>query len=114
MYQIYGLFFNVYSSVVPVLPPISTTAGSNSPSRHTPSLTAHRSRPHLDQHSQGGLRTTLHSTESTEDHPREQWASNKELVVKVTELSAELGRMKAVIGHLEAERSSQDVWLKER
>lgn len=65
----------------------------------------------MEQHSQGSLRTTLHS--ELEEH-REQWASNKELVVKVTELSAELGRMKAVIGHLEAERTSQDVWLKER
>lgn len=55
--------------------------------------------------------TTLHS-ESGDHH--EQWASSKELVVTVTELSAELSRMKAVIGHLEAERTSQDVWLKER
>ena len=36
------------------------------------------------------------------------------IIVKVTELSAEFSRMKAVLGHLEAERTSQDVWLKER
>ena len=63
----------------------------------------------MEQHSEGSLRTALHS-----DQDHEQWASSKELVVKVTELNAELGRMKAVIGRLEAERTSQDVWLKER
>ena len=78
-------------------------------------MTSHQSgRPHLDQHSQGSLRTTLHS--ESEDHRHEQWASGgiKELVAKVTELSAELSRMKAVIGQLDAERTSQEVWLKER
>ena len=94
-------------SVVPVLPPISTAAGS--PSRHTPTLTTHKTKPHFEQNSQSSLRAVpLHSED------QEQWASGKELVVKVTELTAELGRMKAVIGHLEAERTSQDVWLKER
>ena len=67
----------------------------------------------MEQHSQqGGLGTILHSESSGDRY--EQLASSKELVVKVTELSAELSRMKAVLGHLEAERTSQDVWLKER
>lgn len=57
--------------------------------------------------------TALHS-ESSGDRHEVQWASGKELVVKVTKLSAELSRTKAVLGHLEAERTSQDVWLKER
>lgn len=43
-----------------------------------------------------------------------EWKISEELVVKVTELSAELSRMKAVIGHLEAKRTDRDVWLKER
>ena len=76
-------------------------------------LTSHRSRPlHLEQHSQGDMETILHSESSGDRY--EQLASSKELVVKVTELSTELSRMKAVLGHLEAERTSQDVWLKER
>ena len=66
----------------------------------------------MEQHNQGGMETILRSELSGDRY--EQLASSKELVIKVTELSAELGRMKAVLGHLEAERTSQDVWLKER
>ena len=106
--QLYGIYFpsTLYRSVVPTLPPISTAA---SPSRHTPSVTHRNRQPHFEQHSQNSLRAALLHTE---DH--EEWDSTKELIVKVTELSAELSRMKVVIGRLEAERTNQDVWLKER
>ena len=52
----------------------------------------------MDQHSQGSLRTTLQS--ESEDCRHEQWALSsgmKELVAKLTELSADLSRMKVVI-----------------
>lgn len=40
--------------------------------------------------------------------------SSRELECKVAELYAELSRLRTIIGHLEAERTNQDVWLKER
>ena len=50
----------------------------------------------------------------SEDDLEYRQRNNKEMTVKMNELYAELSRMKAVVGHLEAERTSQDVWLKER
>lgn len=94
---------------MPALPPIPTATAS--PSRHPPPVARRgvQNKPHVEQRS-NSLRTVamLHSVEDFEQR------TNDELAVKVTELSSELSRMKAAVGHLEAERTSQDVWLKER
>lgn len=105
---------------MPALPPISATPRT-SPSRHSQSSVAlgYTTHPHNDRRSSSHTNGTswLHSVEGVEQRSSVAAAGKLELSplqLQVTELFTELGRMRAVVGHLEAERASQDIWLKER
>lgn len=66
-----------------------------------------RNKPHQAENSS---RMVSNSVEDFEHRA----ASSRELDCKVAELFTELSRLRAIVGHLEAERTNQDVWLKER
>lgn len=99
-----------YRSLVPALPPISTGPVSHSPissSRPVRSNSSQRNKAY--QYSQHHDDFMIDS--AVGGYPS---ATYKDLIVKVTDMCAELSRMKNAIGRLEAARNSQDIWLKER